>query len=132
MCTPQRRSLCFHFKSIKCMITYYLRSSLRVYPFGRTNSLDLATQQRLRLVHLRNDSEPIRRLLHRHLMRRLVDAHQGAPVVAGDELWLALQWLLGVWRRLDEGAGRLGLGGVGPATFLGCSMKPDKPDALLR
>jgi len=46
----------------------------------------------------------------------------------------AVEWLICVWQRLNEGLAKLGLLDVvfGPGIFLGCPIEANKPKAILR
>ena len=43
----------------------------------RSTGLELSIQQRFKWVQLRCDQEPMRGILHRHMLRRLANAHRG-------------------------------------------------------
>ena len=59
---------------------YYLHPNcylLGTIDRSRSPGIDLAIQQRFRWVHFRNDQEPMKTLLHRHLFRRLLHKYRG-------------------------------------------------------
>jgi hypothetical protein len=101
----------------------------------RSTGLDLGIQQKFRWVQLRCDQEPTRGLLSRHLHRRLINIHGGhIPNVADDPVARAVEWVLLVWQRLNEGLTKLGLLDLvfGPSHFLSCPVQMNKPKAILR
>lgn len=60
----------------------------------RSTGLELSVQQRFKWVQLRCDQEPMRCLLHRHLLRRLAHAHHGVMPMPDNSVYKVLQELL--------------------------------------
>ena len=100
----------------------------------RRTGVELSIQQQFRWVHLRNDTEPTRGLLQRHLFRRLLHAHGGHLPSTDNAVFKAVEWVVCVWQRINEGLVKLGLADMlcGPAPFLGCPIEASKPKAILK
>lgn len=92
---------------------------------ARSTGLDLSIQQRFRWVHFRIDTEPVRNLLARHFLRRLVHTYNGQLPSADDSFFKVVEWIVCVWQRLNDGLGKLGLPDVvfGPDLFLPCPLE---------
>ncbi|XP_045166400.2 cortactin-binding protein 2-like [Mercenaria mercenaria] len=91
----------------------------------RSTGLDLGLQQRFRWVHFRVKVEPIKNLLGRHLLRRLLHTYSGELPSADDSVFKVVEWLLCVWQRLNDGVSKLGLPDVvfGPDMFMPCPIE---------
>ena len=96
--------------------------------------MDLSIQQWFRWVQFRNDLEPIRSLLQRHLQRRLQHKYGGQLPASDNSVFRAIEWVICVWLRLNEGLSKLGLSDImfGPSHFLACPVEVNKPKAILR
>ncbi|XP_064605602.1 cortactin-binding protein 2-like isoform X2 [Liolophura sinensis] len=95
----------------------------------RSTGLELSVQQRFRWVHFRVDTEPIQHLLARHLQRRLIHTYKGSQPLLDDPVYKAVEWVVCVWQRLNDGLSKLGLPEVafGPGLFFNCPMLPNRP-----
>ena len=93
--------------------------------FSRSTGLDLSIQQRFRWAHFRIDVEPIRNLLARHFLRRLVHSYGGQLPSTDDPVFKVVEWIVCVWQRLNDGLGKLGLPDVvfGPDLFFPCPLE---------
>ena len=97
--------------------------------------LEPAVQQRFHWVHFRNDQEPIRGLLQRHLYRQLVHSHSGVAPPSDNPVFRVVEWVICVWLRLNEGVHKLGLAdGIrfGPTHLMSCPVEENNPQAILR
>lgn len=92
---------------------------------ARSTGLDLSIQQRFRWVHFRIDAEPVRNLLARHFLRRLVHTYNGQLPSVDDPVFKVMEWIICVWQRLNDGLGKLGLPDVvfGPDVFFPCPLE---------
>ncbi|XP_052779857.1 cortactin-binding protein 2-like isoform X2 [Mya arenaria] len=99
----------------------------------RSTGLDLGLQQRFRWVHFRVRAEPLRNMLARHLLRRLLHTYGGEVPGTEDEVFKVLEWLLCVWQRLNYGVGKLGLQDLtfGPDLFLPCPLETGDSKKIL-
>ena len=111
-------------KKLRCFCLYLSRST----------GLELSIQQRFRWVHLRNDIEPIKNMLPRQLYRKLLTRYSGQMPPADSATFRAVEWVICVWQRLNEGLGKLGLPELtlGPAIFLQCPIEVNKPKAIYK
>ncbi|XP_013417462.1 cortactin-binding protein 2 isoform X1 [Lingula anatina] len=100
----------------------------------RCASLDLTVQQRFRWVNCRIDTEPVRGLLSRQLYRRLISKYGGRLPPSDDPVYRAVEWVICVWQRLNDGLGKLGLPELvfGPSHFLVCPIEVNQPKNILR
>ncbi|WAR25566.1 CTTB2-like protein [Mya arenaria] len=98
-----------------------------------STGLDLGLQQRFRWVHFRVRAEPLRNMLARHLLRRLLHTYGGEVPGTEDEVFKVLEWLLCVWQRLNYGVGKLGLQDLtfGPDLFLPCPLETGDSKKIL-
>ncbi|XP_077987160.1 cortactin-binding protein 2-like isoform X2 [Glandiceps talaboti] len=117
--------------------SYYLQENsyvLGTMDKARSTGLDLSAQQRFRWVHLKCDSEPVRGLLQRYLRRRLIHKYRGKLPTASDPVYKAVEWICGVWHRLNACLAKLGLSELvlGPRHFFACPIEVNKPKAILR
>ncbi|XP_070559600.1 cortactin-binding protein 2-like isoform X2 [Ptychodera flava] len=117
--------------------SYYLQENC--YVLGtmdkpRSTGLDLVVQQKFRWVHLKCDGEPVKGLLQRHLRRRLIHKYSGKIPCISDSLCKAVEWICGVWQRLNACLTKLGLSELvlGPRHFFACPIEVNKPKAILR
>ena len=96
--------------------------------------MELSIQQHFRWVHLRNEVEPMKGLLQRHLYRKLLHRHGGHIPPADGSVHRAVEWVICVWQRLNEGLAKLGLSDIilGPAPFLSCPIEVGKPKSILK
>ncbi|CAH1785168.1 unnamed protein product [Owenia fusiformis] len=101
---------------------------------SRSTGLELSIQQRFRWVHFRIDTEPMKNLLSRHLSRRLLSRFGGTLPPIEDGVYKAVEWVIGVWQRLNEGLGKLGLPELvfGPSVFMNCPIEVNKPKTIIR
>ncbi|CAC5414143.1 CTTNBP2 N-terminal-like protein [Mytilus coruscus] len=99
---------------------------------SRSIGLDFGIQQRFRWVHLRIDIEPIRNLLARHLLRRFIHINKGQLPSSDSTIFRAVEWVVCVWQRLNDGLGKLGLPDVvfGPYQFLSCPLETNDPQSI--
>ena len=121
-----------HLFSLNCSITSFIFTALLYY--YRSTGLELSIQQRFRWVHFRIDTEPMKGLLARHLFRRLMTRYDGQLPPPDDAVYRAVEWVICVWQRLNDGLGKLGLPELvfGPSHFLSCPVEVGKPKSILR
>ncbi|KAL4226365.1 hypothetical protein ACF0H5_014348 [Mactra antiquata] len=107
----------FHFPS-----KFYLIATMDK---PRSSGVDLGLQQRFRWVHFRVKVEPIKNLLSRHLLRRLLHTYNGELPPVDGNVFKSIEWLLCVWQRLNDGVSKLGLPDTvfGPDMFLPCPVE---------
>lgn len=98
----------------------------------RSTGLDLNVQQRFRWVHFRIDIEPIRNLLARHLLRNFIHIGGGQLPSTDSLLFRAVEWIVCVWQRLNDGVAKLGLPDVvfGPYQFILCPLHSQDPNTI--
>ena len=126
---------CFKITGSGVAGSYYLHPSCYVIGTmdrSRSTGLELSIQQRFRWVHFRTDAEPIRNLLQRHLLRRLIHRYGGRLPEGDDPVYRAVEWVICVWQRLNDGLAKLGLAELtfGPSQFLSCPIEVNKPKAI--
>ncbi|XP_077865899.1 cortactin-binding protein 2-like, partial [Saccoglossus kowalevskii] len=117
--------------------SYYLQEDcyvLGTMDKARSTGLDLSVQQKFRWVNLKCDNEPVRGLLQRHLRRRLIHKYGGKQPPTADPVYKAVEWIGGVWQRLNACLTKLGLSELvlGPRHFFACPIEVNKPKAILR
>lgn len=125
--TDEQRPPDYHYLHADCYI-------LGTMDRSRGTGLALSIQQRLRWAHFRNDQEPMKYLLHRQLYRQLLHSHGGRLPDVDTPVYRAVEWVVCVWQRLNDGIAKLGLLGMmfGPSHFLNCPVEVNKPKAILR
>ncbi|KAK3579051.1 hypothetical protein CHS0354_029909 [Potamilus streckersoni] len=98
----------------------------------RSTGLDLSIQQRFRWVHFRIDIEPMRNFLARWLLRQLIHINGGCVPEPDSQLFKAVEWLVCIWQRLNDGLTKLGLPDVvfGPEIFLSCPIDAKRSVAI--
>ena len=62
---------------VECSFSFRYLSCGNCCLWHRSTGLELSVQQRFKWVQLRCDQEPVRSMLHRHLLRCLVHAYRG-------------------------------------------------------
>nr|XP_022297732.1 cortactin-binding protein 2-like isoform X2 [Crassostrea virginica] len=99
---------------------------------SRSTGLDLSIQQRFRWVHFRIDVEPIRSFLARFFLRKFLDIGEGHLPSPDSLVFRAVEWVLCVWQRLNDGLGKLGIPDVvfGPCQFLNCPIESKDPNVI--
>ncbi|OWF43588.1 cortactin-binding protein 2-like isoform X2 [Mizuhopecten yessoensis] len=109
--------------------SFYIIASMNK---SRSTGLDLNIQQRFRWVHFRIDIEPIRNLLARHLLRNLIHIGDGQLPVMDNMMFRAVEWIVCVWQRLNDGVAKLGLPDVmfGPYQFIMCPLHSQDPNTI--
>lgn len=105
---------------------------MHVYIFHRSTGLDLSIQQRFRWVHFRIDLEPIRNFLARYFLRKFLHVGGGHLPSPDTLVFRAVEWVLCVWQRLNDGLGKLGIPDVvfGPCQFLDCPIESKDPHVI--
>ena len=100
----------------------------------RNTGLELSAQQHFRWVQFRNDAEPTKHLLSRHLYRKMLHQFGGQMPGADDPVYKAIEWVICVWLRLNEGVAKLNLPDLmfGPSNFLSCPVEISRPKAIMR
>uniref|UniRef100_K1RGY9 Cortactin-binding protein 2 n=1 Tax=Magallana gigas TaxID=29159 RepID=K1RGY9_MAGGI len=100
--------------------------------FGKSTGLDLSIQQRFRWVHFRIDLEPIRNFLARYFLRKFLHVGGGHLPSPDTLVFRAVEWVLCVWQRLNDGLGKLGIPDVvfGPCQFLDCPIESKDPHVI--
>ena len=95
---------------------------------------DLTVQQRFRWIRVDWDQQPIRSVLPRFLLRRLVHERDGVEPLLGDGTLRVMTWMCGIWRRLNEALAKLSMPEIstGPKQFFGCPINGDAPGSILR
>ncbi len=123
-------------KTVMCLVEdvycFKFFANKAMFDACRSTGLELAVQQRFRWVHFRNDIEPTRNLLHRHLFRKLVHRNGGRLPPSDDAVYRAVEWVICVWQRLNDGLSKLGLPDLvfGPGHFLNCPIEMNKAKAI--
>ncbi|XP_033745508.1 cortactin-binding protein 2-like [Pecten maximus] len=109
--------------------SFYIIASMNK---SRSTGLDLNIQQRFRWVHFRIDIEPIRNLLARHLLRNFIHIGDGQLPVMDSMMFRAVEWIVCVWQRLNDGVAKLGLPDVmfGPYQFIMCPLHSQDPNTI--
>ncbi|XP_061187409.1 cortactin-binding protein 2-like isoform X2 [Saccostrea echinata] len=99
---------------------------------SRSTGLDLSIQQRFRWVHFRIDVEPIRNFLARYFLRKFLHVGRGHLPLQDSLVFRAVEWVLCIWQRLNDGLGKLGVPEVvfGPCHFLGCPIESQDPQII--
>lgn len=121
----------YRYISVFVLLSIFFNINLTLF---RSIGLDFGIQQRFRWVHLRIDIEPIRNLLARHLLRRFIHINKGQLPSSDSTIFRAVEWVVCVWQRLNDGLGKLGLPDVvfGPYQFLSCPLETNDPQSIQR